>query len=65
MFSIDEAFVRVRATDAAGLATLGHTIRTRVRHDTGVPVSVGVAPTRTLAKLASRCWSRGSPAEAG
>ena len=52
-YSIDEAFVRVRAADPDALAGAGRRIRAAVRHDLGLPVSVGIAPTPTLAKLAS------------
>lgn len=52
-YSIDEAFIRVQATDPDGLAALGRRIRATVRRDLGIPVSVGIGPTKTLAKLAS------------
>ncbi len=45
-YSIDESFYEVEALDPAGLQ---RAIMERV----GVPVSVGVAPTKTLAKLCS------------
>ncbi len=48
VYSIDEAFVRLHASDeAAGL-------RRRVLRDTGIPTSIGVGPTKTLAKAANR-----------
>lgn len=52
-YSIDEAFLRLRAPDAPSLVELGRQIRAGVRRDLGIPVSVGIAPSRTLAKLAS------------
>ena len=53
VYSIDEAFVGLdcRLQD---LGELGHEIRRKVRRWTGVPVSVGLARTKTLAKLANR-----------
>lgn len=52
VYSIDEAFLRL-LTDA-DLHKTGHEIRARVLQWVGVPVSVGIAPTKTLAKLANR-----------
>ncbi|KAB1661535.1 Y-family DNA polymerase [Pseudoclavibacter sp. CFCC 13796] len=52
VYSIDEAFVRLHGTTKQMTAT-AREMRHRIRHDIGVPVSVGIAPTRTLAKLAS------------
>ncbi len=52
-YSIDECFVKLppqQAPDALGMA---REIRARVLQWTGVPVSVGIAATRTLAKLAN------------
>ncbi|MCD7100585.1 Y-family DNA polymerase [Pseudoclavibacter sp. 13-3] len=52
VYSIDEAFVRVHGTTDQ-MTAAAREMRHRLRHDIGVPVSVGIAPTRTLAKLAS------------
>ncbi|WP_163650682.1 Y-family DNA polymerase [Modicisalibacter sp. 'Wilcox'] len=53
-YSIDEMFVRFDGLDADGTLALARRLHRRVRQYTGIPVSVGVAPTRTLAKLANR-----------
>lgn len=53
VYSIDEAFLHLNVTHT-DLETLGHTIRNMVRQYTGIPVGVGIAPTKTLAKLANR-----------
>jgi len=53
VYSIDEAFLHLNDTDI-DLETLGHTIRNTVKQYTGIPVGVGIAPTKTLAKLANR-----------
>jgi DNA polymerase-4 len=53
--SLDEAFLDVRGTRhlfGTG-AEVGHRIRTRVREETGLVCSAGVATTKLLAKLAS------------
>lgn len=43
-----------RGMDLTKLDELGHTISRTVRHSTGLPVSLGIAPTKTLAKIASK-----------
>lgn len=50
-YSIDEAFSCV--DDAHDWEPAGRELRRRIRRWTGVTVSVGIAPTRTLAKLAN------------
>lgn len=54
VYSIDEAFLDFRGFDPGKLDALGHTISRTVRHSTGLPVSIGIAPTKTLAKIASK-----------
>lgn len=52
-YSIDEAFVRLEARDYRELDVLGREIRTQVNRQLGIPVSVGIAETKTLAKIAA------------
>ncbi|PVZ19544.1 MULTISPECIES: translesion error-prone DNA polymerase V subunit UmuC [unclassified Pseudomonas] len=52
VYSIDEAFADLRGL-GGNLERLGRTIRTQVKRDTGLPVGVGIGPTKTLAKLAN------------
>src|SRR5690606_25392556 len=52
VYSIDEAFLPLRG-DPASLREVAAEIREETRRWTGIPVSVGVAPTKTLAKAAS------------
>lgn len=57
VYSIDEAFLTVdrrTAADGAAMVKLGREIRESLRRLVGVPVCVGIAPNRTLAKLANR-----------
>ncbi|WP_445005143.1 Y-family DNA polymerase [Halomonas mongoliensis] len=54
VYSIDESFVGFKGFDPATLEARGHAMRQTVRQWTGIPVSVGFAPTRVLAKLANR-----------
>lgn len=53
VYSIDEAFMEIGdgVGDYAGFARY---MVARVKRDTGIPVSIGIAPTKTLAKIASR-----------
>jgi DNA polymerase V len=57
IYSIDEAFLDLSAADAA--ATLGPAIRQQVDRWTGLPVSVGIAPTKTLSKAANYLAKQG------
>jgi len=52
-YSIDEAFLRVYVGAKGSFADLGREIRGRVLKHTGIPVSVGMAETKTLAKVAN------------
>lgn len=52
-YSIDEAFLVLPPKGEAELAKLGALIRRKVYRLTGIPVSVGVAETKTLAKVAN------------
>ncbi len=52
-YSIDEAFVRLEARDYSQLEAVGREIRRQVRRQLGIPVSVGIAETKTLAKVAA------------
>ncbi|MCE0732452.1 Y-family DNA polymerase [Halomonas sp. G15] len=54
VYSIDESFVGFQGFDPATLEKRGHAMRQTVRQWTGIPVSVGFAPTRVLAKVANR-----------
>ncbi|MCW4153666.1 Y-family DNA polymerase [Halomonas sp. 18H] len=53
IYSIDESFVGFQGFDPASLEARGHRMRATVRQWTGIPVSVGFAPTRVLAKIAN------------
>lgn len=50
VYSIDECFADLTGVDHAG-EPLGQTIRERVLRWVGIPTCVGIAPTKTLAKL--------------
>jgi DNA polymerase V len=52
-YSIDEAFIELQAEDETQLEELGRTIRHRIERYIGIPVSIGIATTKTLAKVAA------------
>jgi DNA polymerase V len=54
VYSIDEAFLRFRNCGYLELEQHGKAMRKRVLDSTGIPVSVGFAPTKALAKVANR-----------
>lgn len=56
VYSIDEAFLSLKGFK--GLTDKGMLIKNDVERLTGVPVSVGIAPTKTLAKLANHVAKR-------
>ncbi|WP_417788419.1 Y-family DNA polymerase [Stutzerimonas xanthomarina] len=53
VYSIDESFVGFQGFDPATLKARGQRLRQTVQQWTGIPVSVGFAPTRVLAKVAN------------
>lgn len=53
-YSIDEAFLDLRGFERAKLESLAGEIRRKVLQWTGLPISIGVAPTKILAKAANR-----------
>ena len=54
VYSIDESFLDFSGMDEAGLDVLGHQIVKTVKQHTGIPISLGIAPTKTLAKIAAK-----------
>jgi DNA polymerase V len=55
VYSIDESFLDLTGFDPAGLEAYGQVIRQRVANWLGLAVCVGIASTKTLAKLANHC----------
>lgn len=58
VYSIDEAFLSLVGFEKRDLTEYGRQIRKTVRQWTGIPVSVGIAETKTLAKIANRVAKR-------
>ena len=54
IYSIDEAFLRLDGRPTEELKKLGEKLARTVRKGTGIPVSIGISPTKTLAKIASK-----------
>jgi len=73
IYSIDESFIDLAGIGHLDLRAHCGQLRRRVRAWTGIPTCVGIAPTKTLAKLANHCakkhpehegvcdWSRLAP----
>ncbi len=60
VYSIDEVFFEIEGGD---LKKRAFEMRQRVKQWTGIPVSIGIAPTKTLAKLASERSKKGTGVE--
>jgi len=62
IYSIDEAFMDLTGVqNCMALEAFGRQVRERVRKETHLTVGVGIAPTKTLAKLANfaaKTWSK-------
>jgi DNA polymerase V len=59
-YSIDEAFITLDGRDAESLEKAGREVKDKVYRQIGIPVSVGIATTKTLAKVAghyAKSWS--------
>lgn len=54
VYSIDEAFLDISGIKGIPLQEYGHQIKETIFKNTGLPVGVGIASTKTLGKLANR-----------
>ncbi|MDD3321577.1 MAG: Y-family DNA polymerase [Paludibacter sp.] len=54
IYSIDEAFLLLEGFENIDLKSYGEKLVKTVGKNTGIPVSLGVAPTKTLAKVANK-----------
>ncbi|MBN2809784.1 MAG: Y-family DNA polymerase [Deltaproteobacteria bacterium] len=64
IYSIDEAFLDLNGCKRINLTDYGRDIKNTVEKWTGIPVSVGIAGTKTLAKIAG-CLAKKSNRAAG
>ncbi len=58
VYSIDEAFLKFDGFELQDLPKIGKEIRRKTTMDTGIPISVGFAPTKALAKVANKIAKR-------
>lgn len=63
VYSIDECFLDLAGMPQPDLTEWARQLRATVRQWTGIPVSVGVAQTKTLAKLANRLAKKSKRAD--
>ena len=54
IYSIDEAFLKFTGFDYYNLAEIGKQMRSKITKGTGIPISIGFAPTKALAKVANK-----------
>lgn len=54
VYSIDEAFLKFKGFEHFDLNSYGIEIQKKVTKSTGIPISVGFAPTKALAKVANK-----------
>ena len=54
IYSIDEAFLEFRGFDLFNIEEEGKKMRKQVHQWTGIPISVGIAPSKALAKIANK-----------
>jgi DNA polymerase V len=62
IYSIDEAFLDLTGFQHLGLRRYGQDIKRSIQQWTGIPISVGVASTKTLAKLANHIAKKSAKA---
>jgi len=63
VYSIDESFLDLGDFYKKDIHTYASTIKKTVKQWTGIPVAVGVAPTKTLAKVANRLSKKSEKAK--
>lgn len=64
VYSIDEAWLNLTGFDLATLDAYGREIVATTKRYTGIPVSMGIGPTKVLAKIANRiCKRRAIPGQ--
>lgn len=63
VYSIDEAFLKLEAMEQFEYQRLGEKIKERVFLEVGIPVSVGIAKTKVLAKIANHIAKKNAEAQ--
>ncbi|UII77132.1 Y-family DNA polymerase [Flagellimonas sp. HMM57] len=54
VYSIDEAFLKFEGFEDYDFKEYGKKIQYKVQKSTGIPISIGIAPTKALAKVANK-----------
>jgi DNA polymerase V len=54
IYSIDEAFLELSGFERFNIQEYGEQMQKKVTKWTGIPISIGIAPTKSLSKLANR-----------
>jgi DNA polymerase V len=54
IYSIDEAFLNLFGFEHLDMLEYGNQIKKRIEKSTGLPISVGIAPTKSLSKAANK-----------
>lgn len=54
VYSIDEAFLQFNTLSSDQTETFAFDIRKHIKQWTGIPISIGIGPTKTLAKIANK-----------
>jgi len=62
IYSIDEAFLDMTRFAFTDLTGYGTKIRQKIKQDTGIPVSIGIATSKTLAKVANKIAKKSAKA---
>lgn len=57
-YSIDEGFINFQGIDNSNLKNFGENLTKKVLKWTGIPITIGIARTKTLAKVAARFGKR-------
>lgn len=63
IYSVDEAFLCLEGIRENELADYGRHIKETIEKEVGIPVSVGIAPTKTMAKIANFIGKRSDKAK--
>ena len=53
VYSIDEAFMRLDTLPVENMVEYCEIMRAKIKQSTGIPVSIGIGPSKTLAKVAN------------
>lgn len=61
VYSVDEAFLDLREIKPDSLKKFGEGVAGKVMRDTGIPISIGISKTKTLAKVAASIAKRDFP----